>query len=631
MLPDTLNPRTASNNIKLVDVTPGENVVSNVRIRNCNLIGNTFGGTINTYAGLYVGGVASTPSVPVFSGNNNMLFENNFIGGVRFGVYAQGATAALGQQDIGLVVKRNIIGQDAPGLTNQFGGVANASGIYLNAQINAVIDSNVITNNIPGFIANRGIDLAQTGTVSIDSNIAITRNTITKIVNNTAAGAAYGIVVNLGGDSLSNTTIANNMISGITAPGTASGTAAFSLVNPFGIYVDASAAINDIGMRIWNNSINFGSSTGLGTTNNAVSASLAFGSNIRGGVALRNNILQNKLGRTSGTGSAFSIVVGHTANIFTVSDNNAYYAAAPGATNGIAVYGATTITPNPPVRYNTLPEYTAFTTQDSMSLNFNTNFVNDSNLLLSSAINYLYSWGAPVSFVTNDMQNEARSLFQPTIGADEISFGALVDTIAPRIYNVTKAPITCGTGSIAVTFRVFETTNTILTDTLYYSINNGPEVFVTTAPAVTNRFTRTYIIPSQPINTSIGYRLAVRDKQTPTGRTVYPSSGHDYTSTVYSQFPITYGFDGPNYNGWYVESQGPDGVGSPAAGGWQLNTFGSSLNPVLTAKTGVKAALFPAAILPSNTLSRLVSPCLDLTTMKVPTLRIWVSQNGEAL
>lgn len=627
-LPNIASTNLATNNIKLIDITPGEDVVSNVRIRNCNLIGNTTAGTINTYAALYVGGISATPSVPVFYGNNNMLFENNFIGGVKYGVYAQGATAALGQQDFGLVVKRNWIGADAAGLTNQYGGVANAAAIYLNAQINAVIDSNVITNNVNTFISNRAIELAATGSVSIDSNVAITRNTITKIRNTTAAGAAYGIMVNLGADSLSNTTIANNMISGIQAPGTAS-TPAFSLVNPFAIYVDATASVNDIGMRIWNNSINFGSSTALGTTNNAVSACVAFGSNVKGGVALKNNILQNRLGRTSGTGSAVSILVGNTANIFTVSDNNNYFPAAPGATNNIAIFAATTTTP---VRYNTLAEYMAFTLQDSMSLNFNTNFTNDTTLTLVGFQHVVSTWGAPLAGVTIDMKGTIRSTLQPTIGAEELPFGgSLLDSISPRIYNVTAAPTTCGNGPFTITYRVFETANTILTDTLYYSVNGGPETYVLIAPTVTNRFTRTYTLPAQPVNTSIGFRLAVRDKLPTANRTVYPASGYEYISSVFNQFPITYGFDGPNVNGWYVESQGPNGPGTPAAGGWQLNTFGSSLNPVLTAKTGSKAALFPAATLPSNTLSRMVSPCLDLSNMKVPTARIWVSRNGEAL
>lgn len=268
-----------------------------------------------------------------------------------------------------------------------------------------------------------------------------------------------------------------------------------------------------------------------------------------------------------------------------------------------------------------------------MSLNFNTNFTNDSTLTLNGFSHVVSAWGAPLTAVTTDLQGELRNLIQPTIGADELTFGGVLsDSIAPRIYNITKAPATCGNGPFTITYRVFESSINVASDTLYYSVNNGPELFIVGASSVTNRFTRTYVIPAQPINTSVGFRLAVRDKFSPVAnRTVLPSSGYEYISSVYNQFPLTYGFDGPNSGGWYVESQGPGGVGTPAAGGWQLNTFGSSLNPVLTARTGARAALFPAATLPTNTLSRLVSPCLDLSNMKVPTIRLWVSRNGEAL
>jgi PKD repeat protein len=57
--------------------------------------------------------------------------------------------------------------------------------------------------------------------------------------------------------------------------------------------------------------------------------------------------------------------------------------------------------------------------------------------------------------------------------------------------------------------------------------------------------------------------------------------------------------------------------------------FRISLNPVVLPKTGLKAAVFPASTLPDGSVSRLISPCLDLTNMKVPTLRMWVSQNAE--
>lgn len=633
-------PAAATNNtIKLIDITPGEAPSKGINIRNCNLLGNSSGAaTVNTFAAIYSGGITATPSTPSMKGSDNHRFENNFIGAVRNGIYLQGVTTGAGQQDLGNVIRRNIIGGDntAPN-TDYFGGVASAAGIYLNSQANVTIDSNIIKNNVPGFIAARGIDIASTGGAgSIDSAITITRNTIYRITNNTAGGAAYGISINLGGDSLARLLVANNMISGISAAGTASASG-FSTLSPFGIFVDATSAVRDIGLRILYNSINLGPGTSLGTTNNGVSSDLAFGANIRGGVQLKNNILQNRLGRTSGTGSAFSILVGYTANIFTLSDNNNYYPAAAGATNGVAVYNATAASP---VRYNTLPEYMAFTNQDSMSLNFITAFTSEEgDLSLSGFTHNGYGWGGVVSGVTTDMNGDTRSPFAPTIGADELPIGIFSDSIAPRIYNVTPPPTFpnfCNTGSsYPVIYRVFERPTTVSTDTFYYSVNGGPEQFICTTCAntpIVNGFTRTYNIPAQASNSSIAYRLAVRDNFAPTPfRTVYPAAGYNYTTTMFDQFPITWGFDLPNTGGWYIENVLADGTTPSTSPGWDLNTYGSPINPVITPRTGIKAAMFPSPLVPSGNISRLVSPCLDFTAMKVPTLRIWVSQNSEAL
>jgi PKD repeat protein len=626
--------------LKLIDITPGDVASRNITIKNCNLIGNSNGASIiNTYAGIYTGGITATPSFPIMNGSNNHVFENNFIGAVKYGIYMQGIVANQGQQDLGSVIRKNIIGgtTTSPN-TDYFGGVASAAGIFLSSQANATVDSNVIRNNVGSFIANRGIDLAtSTGALSIDSNITITRNTIYRISNTTGAGAAYGISINLGADSMANITVANNMISAITAAGTAS-SGALSLLNPFGIFVDATAAVRDLGLRIWYNSINLGPATTLATTNNGVSACLAFGSNIRGGVRMQNNILQNRLGRTSGTGYATSVFVGHSDNIFTISDNNNYFSSGANATNTVAIFSATAATQ---VRYNTLDDYMAYTNQDSMSLNFVTNFVNDeSDLSLQGVSGHVvYAWGVPVAGITTDKDGSTRSASQPTIGADEIT-GIFADSIPARIYNITT-PVTasatlpfpnvmCPSGdSITITYRIFKRTNDLASDTLYYSVNNGPELFVRGVPSPTSRFTRTFKIPTQPNNTSIAYRVAINDNSG--RRVVFPASGYQYTSTIFETFPLAYGFDLPNTAGWTVQSYGPDGMGTPAAGGWKIDSYGSPLSPVVTPRTGIKAALFEASVLPSGTASMLVSPCVDLSKMKVPTLRIWVSQNDGML
>ncbi|MCU0442358.1 MAG: PKD domain-containing protein [Bacteroidia bacterium] len=610
-------------NLKVIDLVAGEVPVQGVTVRNCNIIGHsTNPTTINTFAGIYMGGSTATPSAPVIRGNNNNVIENNFISNVRNGIYVQGITATAGSQDVGTIIRRNTIGDVTP----SFGGVNNAAGIFVRAQTNAQIDSNIIRNNLAGFTGARGIDLSATaGDLSIDSNIRVTRNTIYNI-RNSSTGAAYGISINLANDSLSAIQVANNAISAISSRGT-TGAPSISLLNPYGIFVDASTAINNLGLTLVYNSVNLGRDTSLSNTANAASACVAFSANIRGGIVSRNNIFQNRLGRASGTGTATAVLVGHSANIFTTSDNNNYFVSAPNATNNdVAVYSATTASP---VRYTTLTSYAAFTRQDTMSISFVVPFTNDTSLALQNVANVFQGWAVPFTGVSNDIFGNARSTSQPTIGAHEMPLGFFVDSVAPKIFNITTLPFFCQDGvAIPVRYRVFERTSTIASEILYYSVNGGPELQITSASSVSG-FTRTYNIPAQPVNSSIAYRLVVTDNSSQSFTTNSPATGYDYTSTTISNFPLTNGFDLPNTNGWTVQSQGPNNT--TAAGGWIINSFGSPNNPLILPATGVRAALFPANTLPSGTQSRLISPCLDLSAMTTPTVRIWASQNGEAL
>lgn len=616
-------PNANAVNLKVVDLVAGEVPVQGVTIRNCNIIGHTTNPTtINTFAGIYMGGSTATPSAPVVRGNNNNIFENNFITNVRNGIYVQGITATAGSQDAGTIIRRNTIGDVFP----SFGGVNNAAGIFLRAQSGAQVDSNIVRNSLTGFTGARGIDLSATaGDLSIDSNIRVTRNTIYNI-RNASTGAAYGISINLANDSLSAILVANNAISGIASRGTA-GAPAISTLNPYGILVDASSSSANLGLTLVYNSINLGRDTSLSTTSNAASACIAFAANIRGGVVSRNNIFQNRLGRVSGTGTAAAVLVGHSANIFTTSDNNNYFVSAPNATNNdVAVYSATTASP---VRYSNLTAYAAFTRQDTMSISFVVPFIDDTTLALQNVANVFQSWAVPVVGVTNDIFGNARSTSQPTIGAHELPLGFYVDSVAPKIFNITTLPTFCQDGvAIPIRYRVFERTSTIASEILYYSVNGGPELQITSASSVSG-FTRTYNIPAQPINSSIAYRLVVIDNSSQSFTTNSPATGVDYTSTTISNFPLTNGFDLPNTNGWTVQNQGPNNT--TAVGGWIINSFGSPNNPLILPATGVRAALFPANTLPTGTQSRLISPCLDLSAMTTPTVRIWASQNGEAL
>jgi PKD repeat protein len=599
--------------LKVIDLTAGNTPVTNVAIRNCNIVGNSSTSAINTFAGIYMGGVAITPSNPTSGSNNNNRFENNFIGAVRYGIYLRG-NGLVGQQDRNAVVSRNIIGGSiAPGgatPTDFFGGIANAAGILLAAQGGSVIDSNIIRNNIPtGFNSISGIELSTvTGTAAVDSGITISRNRIYNIRTNQTA--AYGIRMNFANQGFRNTKVLNNAISRIHAVGTAS-TGAVNINNPFGILLEGLGTVNDIGVEFYYNSIFVGNANVMNA--NATSSAIYITNNITGGIRLRNNILQNSLGATSGASNTYSLLTGSNLLIFDLNDNNSYFTGGTNTNNRLFGRNASGV----PNVINTLGDLRAFTAMDTFSMTAFAAFVNDTNLLLPNPTNsQLKGSGNPIPGVTTDMLGIARPIILPNIGAHEFT-GNYVDSIAPRVFNVASAT-GCAFGPINIALRVIE--RNIASDTLYYRINGGNESFALNTSNVL--FTRSFTIPQQGPNSTVEYRYSVNDGSSFAHNTRFPESGYLSVSTIFDQYPLTFGFDEPNTQGWATEQV--SGVG-----GWDLETFGSGNLPILGPQTGIRAALFPSASLPAGTTSRLISPCLDLSGMQQPTLRFWMSQNAD--
>ncbi len=617
MLPSVATATTA----KVIDVTAQNLPTTNVVIENCNIIGNSTVSGINTFAGIYMGGVSTTPSNISLSGNNNNTFANNNIMAVRNGIYVQGLSAATtgvaNTQDVGNVIEDNIIGgtNNIGGTTptDFFGGAANCAGIFLSAQSGAKVDGNTIRNSLKGFANNRGIELSNlSGQVATDTNITISNNIISKIENTTAAGGAYGIYVSLGATSTRNITMFNNMISGIAGPGTNT-TPNVAIASPFGIVVDGGGVINNYGLNLWNNSINLGLNASS-TVTNGTSACLFLGSAIRGGVSSMNNIFQNTHGRPSGTGFAYAVLVGAATNVFTASEYNNYFVNSLNSTNIVLASSAT----GTPVRYRTVDTLSKFTNQDTLSMSFVTPFTNDTNLYIPAATaSPIFGSGKVLPQVVYDIDGNTRSISQTVLGAHEY-LGSYIDSIAPKAYNVTP-PQQCSNGPFTITMRVIE--RNVATDSLYYAVN-GVDQTPLVSPTV-DGFNRTFTIPAQAANSSITYYYVVRDASTFSYSTRNPSTGVSYLSTINSQFPLSYGFDLPNTQGWSVEQVA-------GVGGWDLNSYGSGNLPILGAATGNKAALFPSASLAAGTSSRLVSPCLDLSLLKMPTLRFWISQNADA-
>jgi PKD repeat protein len=614
-----LIPNNITNNtVKVIDLTSLNEPVQGVTIRNCNIIGQSTTSAINTFAGIYMGGITATPVNPTSGGNNNNRFENNYIGAVRYGIYLRGASATAGQQDRNNVIARNIIGGDiapgGPANTDYIGGVANASGIFLSSQAGTLVDSNVVRNMLFGnFNTYSGIELSNvSGTLSVDSGITISRNSIYNIRNSVASGgAAYGIRVNLGNAENRNLRFHTNAISRIHSSGTASGTAV-NVNNVFGILIDGTGTLNNYGAEFFYNSIWLSGNT---LVNTASSACLMFGAAIRGGITSQNNILQNTLGATSGSANAFVTVIGSNFQIFNRIDNNNYFVNATNAINRLGAFNASAT----PTFITSLAQARTLNLQDTFSVNFVVPFVSDTNLLIPDGTSHAVFGAAQANFnIPRDIRGTLRNSLLPSMGVNEFAFGTYADSVAPVVFDLTPAS-DCSNGPFTLTFRAIERSVSTIRDTLYYSINGGSDIAIT-APTSVNGFNRFFNIPAQPANTSITYRYVLHDG-TFISSTQSPASGRTPISTIFSTFPITYGFDLPNTQGWVVEQVAGNG-------GWDLSAFGSPNLPILSPMTGIRAALFPAQSLPVGTTSRLVSPCLDFSTMRVPTIRLWVSQNA---
>jgi PKD repeat protein len=621
---------------RVIDVIGWSQPATDITIRGCNILGYSNTTTVFSYAGIYQGGVAfnSTTPVPVNpirEKNNNNRFESNFIGAVKYGVYLKGINNISGGYDLNTKVIGNTIGGNnmvgGAVATDNFGGIANAAGILVAHQANALIDSNVIKNNIPAFNNNSGIELSNSGIPSTgqwntDSAITITRNTIRSITSTTTA--AYGIYTNIRWDGTKSIAVYNNMISAISALGsTPSGTG--FLNNPFGILLDGTLPVTgpaflDVDVNVWNNSINLGQATTLGTA--GISACIGVGSNTRGTINVTNNILQNRLSRSVAGGNIYALAAAANLNPFGYTDYNNYYVAGTIGNNSVAGVNIAATATN----YNTVANWAAFSLQDTLSLSVVSPFISDVNLLIPNGTSSpLYRAGQRIPRINNDILAAPRPGLASgvsSLGAHEF-LGSYQDIFAPKAYDYTKPADVCYFDGVPVliTARIMDKNPTV-NDTLYYTINGGAQIGIVATTRVGND--RTYTIPAQPANTMVAYRIGGRDGASQPVSFVNsdPKTGFNYTTTVMNISPsasIATGFDMPNVYNWSAEQI--QGVGL-----WDLRSFGSLTNPVLAPLTGSRAAMLSVA---NGISSRLVSPCLDFTQSQRPTLRLYVSQNAD--
>ncbi len=626
----------AANN-KVIDIVGGVDpiiiarpVTSFITIKNLNIIGHSTTSAVSTYAGIYSGGLV-TPSNAAIGRNDYITISNNFIGGVLYGVYMRGA-ARRDSMDGFLTVSNNIIGGDiAPGgsqRTDYFGGTisgAFCSGIYLQGQSNANIVNNTIKNNVTTADYPRGIELGtNAGYTALDSICNISGNRIYNIISNLASGA-YGIFLNYGSDTTNtdrNITISNNMIYRVFSLGADARSSIGFPINPFGIFVNATTPIRnngrtDIGLKLYYNSINLSTGRNLMSSPNSLSAALGVSSNIIGGIQSVNNIFQNRLS-ASVTNSAYAVAVAGTTNPFSISNFNNYFAAAasPSTSDRLGVNLASANK----VVYNQWNEIMSFTRQDTMSIGFQTPFLNDTNLfILDDTRSVIYGAGNPVFGVSTDINGLARNFSNPTMGAHEF-IGSYADSVAPRIFNISDLS-SCFAYGIQLSFRIYDKFN--LTDTLYYKVN-GSDTIRSLQASVADGTLRTYAFPQIPGGSLLEYRISATDFRNPPNFGRYPSASKlwDTLNISITDFPYTNGFEGTNNPIWTIQNTNGNAT-------WEIGSFGSTSNPPLGPHTGFKTALFRSFMYTVGASARLISPCLDFTYMKSPTLRFRVSQNSD--
>jgi hypothetical protein len=622
---------TASTN-RVVDFISGVNTVvstnastQNNAIRNCNIVGISTPTAIQTFAGVYFGGLVG-PSSAIVGSNSNNNVDNNFIGATQYGVYLRGGTA-VADFDFNNAITNNIIGGDiAPGgsvNTNYFGGITSAAGIYVLSQINADIVGNTIKNNIQSFATPRGIEIGviAANTPTMSSFVNISRNTIRNI-GTTLTGGAYGVFLDFGNSNNNvdrNIVIDNNMISGIFSGGSSRIGATFA-GNPYGVYLNATANIgsapnNNVGVRLLFNSINLGQGNSL-TVANAISACVGIPTFISNGVSMENNLFQNRLGAATVAANNYAVAVGGATEPFVTSNFNNYFAANQGT--AVAANMASNVSGTTPVNYNQWFEIMSFTRQDTMSLTSPVPFTNDNNLFIpANTTTNLFQSGRPVMGYSLDINQNPRNFFTPSMGAHEFS-GTYLDNIAPRVFNVTD-PTLCQAGTILLNFNIYD--NFLVGDTLYYKINGGSVQSV--QASISGNTFRQYAIPPQASGTIIEYRVVAVDYPTPPNTGIYPTGKiWDTVSTGIKVFPYTNGFEGVNNPVWASKSTNGNG-------NWEIGVLGSNLNPPQAARSGIRSAIFRSSTMTAGSSARLISPCLDLSGLTSPTLRFYISQNSD--
>ena len=375
----------------------------NNRIQNLNIVGN---GNTQTLFGVGSGSTTISTSSLGTSNNNNRI-QNNNISKTQYGIFSQGASA--GSKNTGNRIKENLINTASPNNVSK-------GGIWVGFENDVTISGNTVseinqTSSPDVFGISLGFGTSMSSTTSSGNevtNATVTGNTIGNIINS-GTFSAYGIGLSAATSGAS--TIANNMIYGVAANGTA---------GDFGSGIVLGGGTGSI-TNVYYNSISMQGTVTGASAGTQTESCLAVTNSAPPTLDIRNNIFANtQVGNTGSTAQFIGVALGYTSTLgnyvgLTASNNNYFIASGAGyfkGSKGTVVAGTT---------FQTLPLWQAETGRDANSISANPFFAAASNLHIDPASGSIVNAaGTPIA-INTDFDGETRDLTTPDIGADEFT------------------------------------------------------------------------------------------------------------------------------------------------------------------------------------------------------------------
>jgi hypothetical protein len=431
------NTGTSSAGICLTSTGVGAGA-TNDTVKNTNVVGATTTATAATLVGIFSGS-STISNTSAGADNDNNTIQNNRITKVTYGVYSGGASAA--NKNVGTVITQNVM--NAPSPNNITTG-----GVLMNFDDGAQVSQNDIsilkhdgttgTTNTAFGIA-LGVVPNNTTTTFTGSDVTgatVLRNKINGVTQLNSTGySTFGIVIN--SVTSGTTRLANNMITGVISPSTAS---------DFSSGIMAGGGTGST-TQIYHNSVAMTALRGAGATYPSYGLAINSGNPV---VDIKNNIFYNT--QTSGS-SGKSYAIANASSSFTnmtSSFNDLYVANAStfvGQTGGLGTAGTDQAT---------LANWNTATGSDASpnSISADPNFINPANDLHLNSPSPVISAGAPLVTIPDDFDGDPRPPTLPDFGADEVVQSSGGSFPAGSFYDIIINTGDTLAGNVTVTGRV---------------------------------------------------------------------------------------------------------------------------------------------------------------------------------